>query len=416
MIAPALAGLRARRSRTVLAGLGIVAASLVVGTAVTVGFGLATGFERAADQADLPDIIARFDDTGREELDERVRALPNLAARSYRFERTNIPLTANGRHTHKGAFHVVMGERRGYLVAEGRDLSGRAGEVVAEQGLAREWDLEVGDAIDVGRAGPLRLVGIAVSPDNVAYPLARAARVYLPDVYRDETPANLALLWLNDPSKADVTLTQARSVSFGLGRLEFVTRDGVKVLLGQAAGIVISLLVAFSLVALVAAGTMLAAGAHAEVQRRLREHRGTARAGLLPGPDRRAAGHGGRARRRARGRGRHRRRRAGRGRPVSRAARLAQRAPAGLGAARPAGRRAGRRGRDRRRRRHLARLAGRAPPAGHDPARRRAAPTSAGGGCRGAGSGRSARGSPPRRAGGGSPRWRRSASAPASSP
>ena len=70
-------------------------------------------------------------------------------------------------------------------------------------------------------------------------------------------------------SKADVTLTQARAVSFGLGRLEFVTREGVKVLLGQAAGIVISLLVAFSLVALVAAGTMLAAGAHADVQRRL---------------------------------------------------------------------------------------------------------------------------------------------------
>ncbi len=269
MIAVALAGLRARRSRTVLSAVGIVAASLVVGTGVTVGYGLATGFERAAEEADLPDIIARFDRTGREELDQRVRALPNLASRSYRYERTNIQLTANGRHTHKGAFHVVMGKRRGYLVADGRDLSGRPGEVVAEQGLAREWGLEVGDTIDVGRAGPLRLVGIAVSPDNVAYPLARAARVYLPDVYNPDTPANLALLWLNDPAKADVTLTQARSVSFGLGRLEFVTRDGVKVLLGQAAGIVISLLVAFSLVALVAAGTMLAAGAHADVQRRL---------------------------------------------------------------------------------------------------------------------------------------------------
>ena len=43
----------------------------------------------------------------------------------------------------------------------------------------------------------------------------------------------------------------------------------MQVLLSQAAGIVISLLVAFSLVALVAAGTMLAAGAHADVQRRL---------------------------------------------------------------------------------------------------------------------------------------------------
>ncbi len=66
-----------------------------------------------------------------------------------------------------------------------------------------------------------------------------------------------------------MTLTQARAVAFGLGKLQFITRTGVQILLSQAAGIVISLLIAFSLVALVAAGTMLAAGAHAEVQRRL---------------------------------------------------------------------------------------------------------------------------------------------------
>jgi ABC-type lipoprotein release transport system permease subunit len=252
-------------ARRLLAAAGIAAASLVVGTGVTVGYGLATGFERAADQAGLPDVIARFDPESRETLDERVRALPNLAARSYRFERTNVPLWANGHHNHRGATHTVMGGRRGYLIVDGRDLSGRFGEVVVERGLAREWDLAVGDRIDVGRRERQRIVGISVSPDNVAYPLARAARVYVPG----SGPANVALLWLNDPSKADVTLTQARSVSFGLGRLEFVTREGVRVLLNQAAGIVISLLVAFSLVALLAAGTMLAAGAHAEVQRRL---------------------------------------------------------------------------------------------------------------------------------------------------
>ncbi len=268
MISLALAGLRARRGRTLLAAVGVLAASLVVGTASTVGYGLATGFERAAGQADLPDVIARFDDEGRDVLDERVGALPNLAARSYRYERNNVPLWANGRHNHRGATHTVLGGRRGYLVTEGRDLSGDPGEVVIEQGLARDWDLAVGDALAVGDPDrPRRVVGIAVSPDNVAYPLARAARVYLPE--RGDEPANVALLWLNDRSKADVTLTQARAVSFGLGRLEFVTREGVRVLLGQAAGIVISLLIAFSLVALVAAGTMLAAGAHADVQRRL---------------------------------------------------------------------------------------------------------------------------------------------------
>jgi ABC-type lipoprotein release transport system permease subunit len=269
VIALALAGLRARGRRTLLAAMGVFAASLVVGTGATVGYGLATGFERAADQADLPDVIARFEPEGRATLDERVRALPNLAARSYRLEINNVPLTANGRHNHRGAIHVVMGGRRGYLVTEGRDLSGRGREVVIEQGLAREWELEVGDRIDVGRSDGRRIVGIAVSPDNVAFPLARAARVYVPERFPGDAPANVALLWLNDPAKADVTLTQARAVSFGLGRLEFITREGVRVLLGQAAGIVISLLVAFSLVALLAAGTMLAAGAHSDVQRRL---------------------------------------------------------------------------------------------------------------------------------------------------
>ena len=44
MIALALAGLRARRSRTLLAAAGVLAASLVVGTGATVGYGLATGF------------------------------------------------------------------------------------------------------------------------------------------------------------------------------------------------------------------------------------------------------------------------------------------------------------------------------------------------------------------------------------
>jgi ABC-type lipoprotein release transport system permease subunit len=266
VIALALAGLRARRSRTLLAAAGVLAASLVVGTGATVGYGLATGFSRAADQADLPDVIARFDPEPRASLDERVRALPNLAARSYRAERNHVFLAARDHSTDDGALQFVLGGRRGYQILSGRDLQ-RPGEVVIEQGLARQWRLHVGDSLEVD--GPeRRIVGIASSPDNVAYPLAGAARVYALDADHDAQP-NLALLWLNDRSKADVTLTQARSVSFGLGRLEFVTREGVRVLLSQAAGIVISLLVAFSLVALVAAGTMLAAGAHADVQRRL---------------------------------------------------------------------------------------------------------------------------------------------------
>ena len=277
MLSLALAGLRARRSRTVLAATGVLAASLVVGTATTVGFGLATGFERSAEQADLPDVIARFSPAKRDEVAARVRALPNLAAASYRYETLDAHLEANGHEIRKGAIQTVYPGRRGYKVVDGHDLRGKPDEVVVERGLAREWDLHPGDRLSIGRrfGPPLTVAGVAVSPDNVAYPLAKAARVYIStrEVQRRfgffPDDANVALLWLRDRDKADVTLTQARAVSFGLGRLQFVTREGVRVLLSQAAGIVISLLVAFSLVALVAAGTMLTAGAHADVQRRL---------------------------------------------------------------------------------------------------------------------------------------------------
>ncbi len=64
-------------------------------------------------------------------------------------------------------------------------------------------------------------------------------------------------------------LVQARDSSFGLRDIRFATRAGVRVLLDQAAGIVIDLLVALSLIALVTAAVMLAASARAEVQRRL---------------------------------------------------------------------------------------------------------------------------------------------------
>jgi len=283
LLRAALAGILARRGRSALAALGVAAAAVVVGAAATIGYGLSTGFERAATAADLPSVLARFDADRLGDIDARVRTLPNLARREYRLEVNDVGLRGNRSSTEQGAVHVLLDSadgvtgppRRGYAVVEGRDLRSTSGEVLVERGLAHEWSLEPGDRLRVGPFGALRVVGITVSPDNVAYPLARAARVYIDqqEVRRrfgpGETPANLALLWLVDPAAADVTLAQARVVTFGVGGLRFVTRDGVQVLLDQAGGVVIALLIAFSLVSLVAAGTMLAAGAHADVQRRL---------------------------------------------------------------------------------------------------------------------------------------------------
>jgi ABC-type lipoprotein release transport system permease subunit len=253
-----------------LAALGIIAAALVTGTAVCVGYGLSTGFDRAAEQADLPHVIARVDRQDRARVDARVRALPNLAARSYQLAFRNEFIAARGHQSGKAIVNLVRGGRRGYAVVAGRDVRA-PGEVVIERGLAREWGLGPGDRLRFFRFDG-RIVGAAVAPDNVAFPLTVTPRVWTTDAGIDwagRDDVNTVQMWLNDPSRADVTLTQARAASFGVGSLTFVTRAGIELLLGQAAGIVISLLVAFSLVALAAAGTMLAAGAHADVQRRL---------------------------------------------------------------------------------------------------------------------------------------------------
>ena len=183
-----------------------------------------------------------------------------------------MPLEANGQVSTNGVVQLIAPGRRGYAIVAGHDLRG-PGEAVVERGVARRWHIRVGEPIDVGR-GSLRVVGVAVSPDNVAFPLAKGPRIYAsptsldPDF--DQFPrVNLALIWLNNPKLLDQTLTQARAASFGLGGLRFLTRQGVRTTIDQAAGIVIALLVAFSVIALASAGVMLVASAQAEVERRL---------------------------------------------------------------------------------------------------------------------------------------------------
>jgi MacB-like periplasmic core domain/FtsX-like permease family len=275
VLADALAGLRARRGRTTLAGAGVFGASLVLGVVATAAYALATGFDRTADRADLPSVIVRFGDEDRATVDERVRALPNLAARAYRTEITRVRLGARGRGIDEGVVHIVGGGRRGYTIVEGRDLAGSGDEAVIEAGLAREWGLGPGDRLNVGRLGAVRVAGVALSPDNVAFPLVRTARVYLSRsglVRRfggGEPTVNVALLWARDESRTDVLLSQARASAGGLSSLRFTTRAGVRALVEQGAGLVVALLVAFALVAAGLAGVLLAAGGRCDVQRRL---------------------------------------------------------------------------------------------------------------------------------------------------
>ena len=265
-----MSGARARAP----AAIGVFLAAAMAGAAVAVAFALHTGFDRATARADLPDVLVRFDADRRSEVDAIIRRLPNVRSRAYRFEVGDVRLAGGSDSSARGAVTFVEPHRRGYAVVSGRDVDGRPNEAVVDRGVARAWGLEVGDPISVGRLGTLRIAGVAVSPDNVAFPLASVPRVYVDERWLERGaggtfPVNRALVWANDRRDVDVLLQQARATSTEIRDVRFLTRSGVRVLLDQAGGIVVALLVAFSLVALGAAGTMLAAGASADVQRRL---------------------------------------------------------------------------------------------------------------------------------------------------
>ena len=247
----------------------------MLSTAVVIADGLGGGFDRAVRAADLPDVIVRFDPQAYGRVRAHVLALPDVAAFSTRTEVTNTGLDANGHESDHASAEVVRGGRRGYAIVAGRDVSARFGEMVLERGVAESWGVRLGQTVHVDELGPQRVVGFAEAPDDVGYPLG-VPRFYLSgaavDAHFGADPnpqVSVAEIWLHDPRLLNQVLVQARTTSYGLRGIRIVTRSGVRVLLDQAAGIVIDLLVALSLFALLTAGVMLAASARAEVQRRL---------------------------------------------------------------------------------------------------------------------------------------------------
>ena len=270
----ALVRLRGRRRRALAAAALTAAAGLAVGVAGSVGYALATGYERAAKRTDQPDVVARFAPQRMSVLRTRLQRLPNVERISYRLEVNRIAVSAKRRFSRSGAVHVLQPGRRGYAIVAGRDLAARPGEALVERGVADDWNLAPGDRIDVRDLGTLRIAGIALSIDNVAFPLATVPRVYVADAEirrrfgaASDPRVNVALVWLADPSRLDITLAAARPAVFGLRTEQLLTRRGVRQVIDQAAGIVIALLAVFALVACACAGTMLAAAAGADVRR-----------------------------------------------------------------------------------------------------------------------------------------------------
>jgi ABC-type antimicrobial peptide transport system permease subunit len=250
----------------------------MLAAAVVISYGLGTGFTRAAKAAGLPTIIVRFDPQRASLVKQRILALPDVARYSLRFEVTAAGFSYRGHRTHTGVAEVLdkPGAHLGYKVVAGENLPARGFDVLVEKGLADSWGIDLGDKLEVGRLGPYKVIGLAEGPDDVGYPLA-APRIYLslPALdarfgQREPNPSvNLADIYLRDPQYVNEVLAQARSTAFGLKNVQFITSAGIQILLDQAAGIVIDLLVALSIIALITAGVLLAASARAEVQRRL---------------------------------------------------------------------------------------------------------------------------------------------------
>ena len=130
---------RAAPARVVLTAVGIALAGAMLSAAVVVSYGLGTGFDRSARAASLPDIIVRFNNKSAADVAARIRALPDIARFSLRFELTGVGIGFHGRRRDDAVAEVLdsPGPRRGYAVVAGRNLGDRGCVGACSSGRSR---------------------------------------------------------------------------------------------------------------------------------------------------------------------------------------------------------------------------------------------------------------------------------------
>ena len=285
VVVRAVAAIRARPAATVITALGLFFAGAILGSAVTTREALGGGLERAQRAARTADIVAHFDPVALETLRPRLEAIANVADWSPRITVRPVDIAtrrADGpRRTGTAEANGLLLDRPGgLLIVAGRGLSGREDEVVVERGLFTAWHLRLGQGLRVrGRSGPLfvRIVGVSIEPDALAFPLTSRPRIYLPyETVQDRIttahgrfPVTAVSINVTDRTRLAVTLAQLRAASFGLDRVTIQTRTGIRLAIDQASGLISSVIAAFAIVALGAALVMIAAAAHARVMRDL---------------------------------------------------------------------------------------------------------------------------------------------------
>ena len=178
----------------------------------------------------------------RADVDRVVGALPNVAARSYRLEITDVGARRQRTAVRQGRVGWSPG-RRGYAVVAGRDVAGRAGEVVIERGLAQRVGSASATRSSRAASGRCASSGSRWRPTTSPSrsPRRRGCTSRARGSAR-ERPA--ALRRQRGADLGRTTRARRRAPAAGARRsaqvadLRFVTRGGVRVLIDQAAGIV----------------------------------------------------------------------------------------------------------------------------------------------------------------------------------
>ena len=183
VLAYAWARARAHRGRQVLALLGVVAAAAMVGASVTIAATLSGGFDRTAQRRDCPTSSRPSTPLPQAQVAHVVSQLANVRGASYVLQHAGVTRgspTAN--YTDHGKLYRRQPRRARLCPRRAATTSTAPAQAVVEAGLARAWQLQAsGEQYRSSvrrRPSSLRIVGIAVPPDIVAFPLTKGPRIY----------------------------------------------------------------------------------------------------------------------------------------------------------------------------------------------------------------------------------------------
>ena len=153
-LAEARYGIRARRRRSLLTGLGIALAAAMLTAALVVADGLGLGFDRAAHAADLPDMIVRFNPQPGDRVAQRIAALPDVAAYSLRQE-VDRRGPRDGQRLRRQRVRSRWSAGAGAATRSSPGATSRAvpARSSSERGLAVAWHLKLGDTLNIDGLG-----------------------------------------------------------------------------------------------------------------------------------------------------------------------------------------------------------------------------------------------------------------------